>query len=461
MKRTLSGLFASIAMAFVLVSATAGLAFAEDAEIDGTSEEGAIEVVEPSVDPQSISSATISLSTSTYTYNGSAKKPTPTVVLNGETLVKDTDYTVAYQNNTSAGTATVMIEGIGNYTDSASKSFTIKPMTLTSTNATMTLSTSAYTYSGAARKPAVTVTATVGGVSKTLCNARTSATGTAINLTYAAGRTIVGTYKVTATGTGNYTGTLTKYFTISKQKLSSSRVTLSTTDYTYTGTAKKPTVTVKRASGYTICNGRTTSNSAVKITYATGRTKVGKYKVTVTGTGNYTGSVTKYFTIHPGKVTLKSATAGAYSFKATWTKRVTQVTGYQICYSTSSKFSADYNKYVNVGNTSTVSKTVSGLKAGNQYYVKVRTYKTIGSTKYYSGWSSTKTVTPKSSSTAALSRSIAPPSASGSSGSDIVYLTNTGSKYHNIGCRCLSKSMIRQTLSYAQSHGYEPCKLCH
>ena len=40
-----------------------------------------------------------------------------------------------------------------------------------------------------------------------------------------------------------------------------------------------------------------------------------------------------------------------------------------------------------------ISKKVTGLKGGKMYYVKVRTYKKIGSTKYYSKWSNIKSAT--------------------------------------------------------------------
>lgn len=59
------------------------------------------------------------------TSDGTAKTPDVTVKLNGQTLVKDTDYTVEYKNNVNAGTATVVITGIGRYAGTQSLSFTI------------------------------------------------------------------------------------------------------------------------------------------------------------------------------------------------------------------------------------------------------------------------------------------------------------------------------------------------
>ena len=72
-----------------------------------------------------ISSVTVTLSQTTYTANNTERKPTPTVKDGSKTLVKDTDYTVTYQNNKNAGTATVIITGKGNYEGSISKNFSI------------------------------------------------------------------------------------------------------------------------------------------------------------------------------------------------------------------------------------------------------------------------------------------------------------------------------------------------
>jgi hypothetical protein len=43
---------------------------------------------------------------------------------------------------------------------------------------------------------------------------------------------------------------------------------------------------------------------------------------------------------------------------------------------------------------------------------------------------------------------------------DIVYITNTGSKYHRAGCRYLSKSSIPIERKEAIAKGYTPCSVC-
>lgn len=43
---------------------------------------------------------------------------------------------------------------------------------------------------------------------------------------------------------------------------------------------------------------------------------------------------------------------------------------------------------------------------------------------------------------------------------DVVYVTNTGSKYHAAGCRSLRKSKRAITLAQAKQAGYTPCSVC-
>lgn len=80
----------------------------------------------------------ITLNPTSYTYNGTAREPTVTVKISETTLTKDTDYTVAYEANTNAGTATVKVTGKENYTGTASVNFTIAKATPVLTGITVT-----------------------------------------------------------------------------------------------------------------------------------------------------------------------------------------------------------------------------------------------------------------------------------------------------------------------------------
>ncbi len=73
----------------------------------------------------------ITLSQNTYEYNGSAREPIPTVYDSASNvLTKGTHYTVSYEDNKNAGTAKVIITGIGNYSGTTIKEFTISKRNL-------------------------------------------------------------------------------------------------------------------------------------------------------------------------------------------------------------------------------------------------------------------------------------------------------------------------------------------
>ena len=76
-----------------------------------------------------------------------------------------------------------------------------------------------------------------------------------------------------------------------------------------------------------------------------------------------------------------------------WSKN-NKSTGYQVQYATNSKFSKN-RKTINVSSYKTTKKTIKNLKSKQKYYVRIRTYKTVKGTKYYSGWSVVKYVKTK------------------------------------------------------------------
>ncbi|MDD6072092.1 MAG: leucine-rich repeat protein [Clostridiales bacterium] len=72
-----------------------------------------------------ISTADVTLSQTSYKYDGTACTPSVSVSYHDTSLTKGTDYTVAYENNTKAGIATVVITGKGIFTGTIRKNFTI------------------------------------------------------------------------------------------------------------------------------------------------------------------------------------------------------------------------------------------------------------------------------------------------------------------------------------------------
>ena len=71
----------------------------------------------------------ITLSQNAYLYNGSSCEPEVTVSYDHTVLTKGVDYTLNYENNVAAGTASVVIKGTGIFTGSKTVSFTITPLT--------------------------------------------------------------------------------------------------------------------------------------------------------------------------------------------------------------------------------------------------------------------------------------------------------------------------------------------
>ncbi len=248
-------------------------------------------------------SENITLSGSVFAYTGKAVTPSVTVKnAEGEKLTKNTDYTIALPaGRTQPGTYEYVITGKGIYGGSVTKRFSIKNG-LSAEN--VQLSASVLYYTGKAQSPGVTVTNAAG--EKLTKN-------TDYTVTVPAGCTECGAYSYVITGIGGYTGTVTKTFYI-KEKLRAERIALSGTSFAYTGSAITPSVTVKNAAGEKLIK-----NRDYTITLPAGRKEIGVYEYTITGRGDYTGTVTKRFSIKrgiaEGTVTLSGADF-AYTGKA-------------------------------------------------------------------------------------------------------------------------------------------------
>ncbi len=163
-------------------------------------------------------------------------------------------------------------------------------------------------------------------------------------------------------------------------------IKLSATTYTYNGKTKTPSVTVKDSKGNKLKSG-----TDYTVTYPKKRKSVGKYTVTVTFKGNYSGTKKLTFEIVPAKVSISKVSAGKKQLTATW-KTVSGATGYEVVYSTSKKFTKKTTKTVTIKKAKTKKTTIKKLKKGKKYYVKVRAYKTVGKNKLYGAWSSVKNV---------------------------------------------------------------------
>jgi|GEM_PF-324767 len=225
------------------------------------------------------------------TYTGSSIEPAVTVTTaDGTVLAEGTDYTVEYSENEELGTATVTITGIGSYGGTVTKTFEITAASISS--ATVTVSPSSYTYDGSEKKPAATVK----------LNGETLVSGTDYTVAYK-NNINAGTATVTVTGKGNYTDTATATFTIAKASLTSVTCTSSVV---YSGSAVKPALTVK--------SGSTTVAYANYSASYSNNINVGTATVKVTGSGNYTGTVSTTFKITACSVASGTVTVSPASF---------------------------------------------------------------------------------------------------------------------------------------------------
>ncbi len=163
-------------------------------------------------------------------------------------------------------------------------------------------------------------------------------------------------------------------------------VKLSTSAYTYNGKVKTPGIKVS-------VNGTVLTKDNYSVSYGKGRKNVGKYTVKVTLKNDYAGSKTVSFKINSPKSAVKKLKKGKKSFTVYVKKQSKQTSGYQVQYSTSKKFKSPKTK--SLTSYKKTSLKVKKLKKHKKYYVRVRTYKKVGKAKYYSSWSSAKSVKTK------------------------------------------------------------------
>ena len=238
--------------------------------------------------------------------------------------------------------------------------------------ASVTLSTSTYAYDGKAKKPGVTVK----------LNGKTLKNGTDYTVSYS-NNTKVGTATVKITGKSNYTGSVSKTYSI---KNNFKKATVSgISNKSYTGKNITQSITAKY-------NGKTLKNGTdYTVSYSSNKS-IGTATVKIAGKGSYTGTITKTFKINPAKQEIQKLTAKSKAFFVDWAQKGS-ATGYEIQYATNSKFTSA--KKVTITNNKTDKTTISKLSGNKKYYVRVRSYTTVKGTKYYGAWSTSKSVTTK------------------------------------------------------------------
>ena len=244
-------------------------------------------------DEPEIGWAEIYLDQENYTYTGEAITPEPKLVYEDKTLVKGTDYTLSYENNVNAGEATIHIKGTGSFVGETEQCFWIDPADLSEIGATLTLSQESFAYTGEEIKPTVTVKA----YGKTL----KQSTDEEENDYYVDywDNYDVGTATAVVSGQGNYCGELRKEFTITGTDISTLenlKVDMQEGPFTYTGEAIQPEV-------YGVSYEKDGETYYIDIDYDnisyTNNVNAGTATIEIPAGGNYSGKVTKSFTIKP------------------------------------------------------------------------------------------------------------------------------------------------------------------
>ena len=350
---------------------------------------------------EALKDAVCTLSQTSYPFDGKPKRPEVTVVLNGRTLTPGVDYTVAYSKNVDPGTAAVIITG----------------RTVEGTKYLF------FTIGNMIQTPAADVDEIVVGVGYTKtfniegCHTPLSASG--VNAAIATATISEQTVSVKGVMVGTYELALTA---ASNDVYNEAQVT---------SKSGNPTIIVKVVPAKTASVTAENANKGIKITWkkVTGATGYvikrqagsGEWKSIKTITSGSTLTYTDTYgntngTKYTYRVYAKAATGTSYLYRAAecykvarptissvtnsaskkmtvkWAKNA-KANGYQIQYSLKSNFSGA--KSVPADKNSIVTKTIGGLTKGKKYYVRLRTYKKVGSKKYYSTWSPTKTVTIK------------------------------------------------------------------
>lgn len=234
---------------------------------------------------------TLNVSPAGTPYTGEAIMPECTVNYAGTVLKKDTDYKIQYLNNTKAGTATVMLTGMGAFTGTAKKTFRILPCNISQITAQME-SSYAYEKGGCKPKPVVTY----GG--------RVLQEGTDYTLTYRNNNKLGNSASVTVKAKGNYTGQISKGFEIIPQDISNLKVNAADVTWRQKANIYKTKVQVVDVNGKALSAGSDYSRDIV-YTYADGSRKgemvsstdilpvgtVIQVEVRVTDPKNYKGTV--------------------------------------------------------------------------------------------------------------------------------------------------------------------------
>lgn len=292
------------------------------------------------------------------TYTGVAYRPEVSISYNGIDLLEGQDYTLSYLNNTNAGTATITIYGIGNFTGTTTKTFTINPLDIADASFSIADKVS---YTGAPLTPEVGVV--YGG--KVLVE------GTDFDVSYS-NNNAEGTGYAAVTGKGNYTGTKQLSFEIGPwdpqlgyEPISMDDVSVEVEEsFVYDGYKKEPVPTLtyvyeNQETGvripYTLVEGK---DFEIVLPYENNE-NAGTAKVNVQGLGVFVGTKSGKFDISTANIsvaTLEAVANQTYSGSSITPDLSLSYNGMDLVKGTD--YSVSYSNNENVG---TANVSISGL----------------------------------------------------------------------------------------------------
>ena len=234
-----------------------------------------------------IADCEIELARREFTYSGEQHKPAVTVTSGGIGLTQGVDYELEYEQNVNAGQANVVVRGVGGFGGSAQASFTIVPASVEAPKGASNL-----IYNG---KSQVGVTAAASAPYVVNGNRATNA----------------GTYAATVAlkDTRNYcwadgtTSNKSIPWSINPKQVVPI-VTLNKTTFTYSGVTQRPAILSVKDRSFALVS------SDYSITWPSGSTNVGTYRLEVTCKGNYTGKGYATYRIEKASVTAPTAMKG-------------------------------------------------------------------------------------------------------------------------------------------------------
>lgn len=201
-----------------------------------------------------------------YIYSGDPIIPNCSVVNEDgtETLQADTDYTIEFSNNTNAGTAQIVVTGKGLYEGSLEGTFEISAKEITEADIDFSKVAESYIYTGTEVRPQIGVEGLTENTDYTVVITDNRYPGTA---------------KIVVSGIGNYTGQVTKQFTIKKKNIQNVQITAGYTGKTLVVTVKDGNLQMVKDKDYK---------------YTVAQDAAGNVTVTVEGIGNcYEGRVVR------------------------------------------------------------------------------------------------------------------------------------------------------------------------